>query len=197
MKNRTLIIVDPQIDFISGTLATKNGKKAIDLLVEYLKEHADVLYDSIIITSDFHPKNHCSFKEFGGPFEPHCVRGTQGCKVYPDLDSVLISLRSEGMPLLASIKGNKQDKEEFSVFQNEISGKILKYFIVDNNIETIDVCGIATDYCVYETVKDLHETFPNARISVLTDFCAAVDESDMKLFNYCTENKNVQLVKSI
>lgn len=194
MKSRALIIVDPQIDFISGTLATKNGKNAIDLLVEYLKELDVNFYDSIIITSDFHPKNHCSFKEFGGPFEAHCVRDTQGCKVYPDLESVLISLRSEGMPLLALIKGNKQDKEEFSVFQNEISGKILKYFIVDNNIETIDVCGIATDYCVYETVKDLHETFPNARISVLTDFCASVDESDTKLFDYCETNKNVQLI---
>ena len=194
MKNKALIIVDPQIDFISGTLATKNGKKAIDLLVEYLKKHADNLYDSIIITSDFHPKNHCSFKEFGGPFEPHCVRGTQGCKVYPDLESRLISLQSEGMPLLALIKGIESDKEEFSVFQNEISGKILKWFIVDNNIEMIDVCGIATDYCVYETVKDLHETFPNIRISVLTDFCAAVDESDKKLFDYCETNKNVQLI---
>lgn len=197
MKNRALIIVDPQIDFISGTLATKNGKKAIDLLAEHLKEHADNLYDSIIITSDFHPKNHCSFKEFGGPFEPHCVKGTQGCKVYPDLESILISLRSEGMPLLALIKGNESNKEEFSVFQNEISRKILECFIVDNDIEMIDVCGIATDYCVYETVKDLHETFPNTRISVLTDFCAAVDESDTKLFNYCAENKNVQMVKSI
>ena len=194
MKSRALIIVDPQIDFISGTLATKNGKKAIDLLVEYLKEPDVTFYNSIIITADRHPKNHCSFKEFGGPFEPHCVKGTQGCKVYPDLESILISLRSEGIPLLALIKGNEQDKEEFSVLQNEISGKILKCFIVDNNIEMIDVCGIATDYCVYETVKDLHETFPNIRISVLTDFCAAVDESDKKLFDYCETNKNVQLI---
>ena len=194
MKNRTLIIVDPQIDFISGTLSTKNGKKAIDLLVEYIKEPDINFYDSIIITADLHPKNHCSFKEFGGPFEPHCVKGTQGCKVYPDLESILISLRSEGIPLIALIKGNESDKEEFSVLQNEISGKILKCFIVDNNIEMIDVCGIATDYCVYETVKDLHENFPNTRISVLTDFCAAVDESDKKLFNYCETNKNVQLI---
>lgn len=194
MKNRSLLIVDPQIDFISGTLATKNGKKAIDFLVEYLKENADNLYDNIIITADFHPKNHCSFKEFGGPFEPHCVKGTQGCKIYPVLESILISLQSEGMPLLALIKGNGSDKEEFSVLQNEISGKILEWFIVDNDIETIDVCGIATDYCVYETVKDLHETFPNIRISVLKDFCAAVDESDKKLFDYCETNKNVQLI---
>lgn len=196
MKSRILIIVDPQVDFISGSLATKNGRKAIDLLLAYLCRHAYDMYDGIVVTQDMHPENHCSFKEFGGQFVPHCVKGTSGCEIDFGLHTILYSLSCEELQFMFLDKGIYPDKEEFSVLQNEVSGKILKDIITDNDAE-IDVCGIATDYCVYETVKDLHEAFPDTRISVLKDFCAAVDENDTKLADYCEANKNVQMIKSI
>ena len=152
------------------------------------------MYDGIVVTRDMHPENHCSFKEFGGQFDPHCVKGTRGCEIDFCLRTILYSLTYAKLQFLD--KGIYPDKEEFSVLQNEVSGKILKDIITDNNAE-IDVCGIATDYCVYETVKDLHKAFPDTRISGLKDFCSAVDESDTKLADYCAENRNVQMIKSI
>ena len=196
MKSRILIIVDPQVDFISGSLATKNGRRAIDLLMGYLCKYADELYDHIVVTSDVHPVNHCSFQESGGQFPDHCVYGTQGCEIDQGLHAILYSLLSEQLPIFYLGKGDNPDKEEFSVLQNETSGKILKDLITENDSE-IDVCGIATDYCVYETVKDLHEAFPDTRITVLKDFCAAVDERDTKLGDYCATHKNVRMIKLI
>ena len=77
LPNRLLIIVDPQVDFTTGSLATKNGPAAMDYLAKALNEGAWKNYGWIIVTQDAHPKNHCSFVEQGGVFPPHCVEGTR------------------------------------------------------------------------------------------------------------------------
>lgn len=187
---KILIIVDPQWDFVYGSLATVNGEKAMDKLCNHLLSVAMDMYDEIAVTSDEHPEDHCSFKENGGPFPVHCVKGTIGQTIYPDLKSVLSQLHMAGMPSRLLTKGTEAGREEFSVMQNRISGSILRDLIKERNPE-IFVCGIATDYCVYETVKDLHTEFPENKIFVLSDLCAAVDEFDTKLFDYCMSNYNV------
>ena len=78
-------------------------------------------------------------------------------------------------------KGDLADKEEFSIFQNEHSGEKLRSTIEYEQFEGIDVCGIATDYCVYETVKDLIAFYPAKQVRVVTNCLAAVDENDTKL----------------
>ena len=78
--------------------------------------------------------------------------------------------------------GDLADKEEFSVFQNEHNGEKLRRTIQEfENFDGIDVCGIATDYCVYQTVKDLIEFYPAEKVRVVTNCIAAVDENDTKL----------------
>ena len=192
-KNRILIIVYPQVDFIHGSLATLNGEKAMDALCNYLGQVAIDMYDEIVVTADCHPEDHCSFKEFGGPFPVHCVKGMLGQGIYPELYSMLNQLHMAGLPSRLLTKGMRPDKEEFSVMQNRFSGDILRDLIKETKPD-IDICGIATDYCVYETLKDLHEEFPDTKIRVLKDFCAAVDDLDEKLDNYVQSSKNVSMV---
>ena len=190
LPNRLLIIVDPQIDFTKGSLATAKGPEAMDYLAKKLQEGAWKNYGWIIVTQDAHPKNHCSFVEQGGVFPPHCVQGTEGMDVHPFLQAVLDNLLNNnfyGLNIHYMQKGDLADKEEFSIFQNEHSGEKLRSTIEYEQFEGIDVCGIATDYCVYETVKDLIAFYPAKQVRVVTNCLAAVDENDTKLADLMKE----------
>ena len=189
LPNRLLIIVDPQVDFTTGSLATKNGPAAMDYLAKALNEGAWKNYGWIIVTQDAHPKNHCSFVEQGGVFPPHCVEGTEGMKVYPALQEVLTNIMSNVPNIHYMFKGNLPEKEEFSIFQNEQSGEKLRRTIDEfEHFEGIDICGIATDYCVYETTKDLIAFYPAKQVRIVTNCLAAVDDNDTKLADLMKEN---------
>ena len=189
LPNRLLIIVDPQVDFTTGSLATKNGPAAMDYLAKALNEGAWKNYGWIIVTQDAHPKNHCSFVEQGGVFPPHCVEGTEGMKVYPALQEVLTNIMSNIPNIHYMFKGNLPEKEEFSIFQNEQSGEKLRRTIDEfEHFEGIDICGIATDYCVYETTKDLIAFYPAKQVRIVTNCLAAVDDNDTKLADLMKEN---------
>lgn len=185
-QNRMLIIVDPQIDFTTGSLATANGPKAMDNLATAFNNGAWKKYNWIIVTQDAHPENHCSFVKEGGVFPPHCVQGTDGMKVYPALQEALNNIN--GIDLHYMQKGDLPEKEEFSIFQNALCGKKLTEIIEEIGFEGIDICGIATDYCVYETTKDLMAFYPAKQIRIVTDCIAAVDDNDTKLSDLMKEN---------
>ena len=188
LPNRMLIIVDPQIDFTTGSLATKNGPAAMDNLAKKLSEGAWKNYGWIIVTQDAHPANHCSFVEQGGVFPPHCVQGTEGMNVYPALQEVLKSIFQDNPEIHYMKKGDLAEKEEFSIFQNAGSGLKLTETIKEMGFEGIDICGIATDYCVYETTKDLMAFYPANQIRIVTNCLAAVDDNDTKLADLMKEN---------
>ena len=190
LPNRMLIIVDPQNDFTTGSLATKNGPAAMEYLAKALDEGAWKNYSWIIVTQDAHPANHCSFVEQGGVFPPHCVRNTEGMNVYEILLKSLDGImgNGSGMQVHFMEKGDLADKEEFSIFQNAHSGEKLRHTIEEIGFEGIDVCGIATDYCVYETTKDLMAFYPAKQIRIVTNCLSAVDENDMKLFELMKAN---------
>ncbi len=188
LPNRLLIIVDPQVDFTTGSLATAKGPASMDYLAKALKEGAWKNYNWIIVTQDAHPANHCSFVEQGGVFPPHCVQGTEGMNVYPALQDVLSSITANIPNIHYMQKGDLAEKEEFSIFQNERSGEKLRAIIEQEKFEGIDVCGIATDYCVYETTKDLMAFYPAKQIRIVTNCLAAVDDNDTKLADLMKEN---------
>ncbi len=188
LPNRLLIIVDPQVDFTTGSLTTAKGPAAMDYLAKALNEGSWKNYGWIIVTQDAHPANHCSFVEQGGVFPPHCVQGTEGMNVHPALQKVLTAITPNIPDIHYMQKGDLADKEEFSIFQNERSGEKLQYIINEMAFEGIDVCGIATDYCVYETVKDLMGFYPAKQIRIVTNCLAAVDDNDTKLADLMREN---------
>ncbi|MCR5014463.1 MAG: isochorismatase family protein [Bacteroidales bacterium] len=183
--NRMLIIVDPQIDFTTGSLATAKGPEAMDYLAKALDNGAWKEYNWIIVTQDAHPANHCSFVEQGGVFPPHCVQNTEGMNIYPALQESLN--RIQGIDLHYMQKGDLAEKEEFSIFQNAQSGEKLRKTIEEVGFEGIDICGIATDYCVYETTKDLMAFYPANQIRIVTNCLAAVDDNDTKLADMMAE----------
>lgn len=188
--NRLLLIVDPQNDFVKGgALATEKGAEALDCLAKALEAGAWKNYKMVVATQDAHPANHCSFVEQGGPFPPHCVKDSHGMEVYAPLNAMLDEMNEKCFSVHLMEKGTLADREEFSIFQNDINGPRLRRTIEEfEKFEGIDVCGIATDYCVYETTKDLMEFYPAKQIRIVTNCIAAVDENDTKLADLMKEN---------
>ncbi|MBQ3709389.1 MAG: isochorismatase family protein [Bacteroidales bacterium] len=185
-ENRMLIIVDPQIDFTTGSLATAKGPEAMDRLAQAIDNGVLDKYTWVIVTQDAHPTNHCSFVDNGGVFPPHCVQGTEGMNVYPPLQKALEDSKFSEYHYMT--KGDLADKEEFSIFQNAKSSEKLTTTIKEVDFKGIDICGIATDYCVYETTKDLMAIYPAKQIRIVTNCIAAVDENDTKLADLMKEN---------
>jgi nicotinamidase/pyrazinamidase len=88
-------------------------------------------------------------------------------------------------------KGEHRDKEEYSIFQNEMCGKVLtqqlQHFQNQDEDTYVDVCGIAGDYCVLETIKGLKDIINPEHISVLMDLVASIDGGE-KLTEFLDNN---------
>src|SRR5512134_2546122 len=72
-----LVIVDVQNDFVTGSLAVPRGAEVIPVLNRYAAAFAAESLP-LFATRDWHPRDHCSFHEHGGPWPPHCVADTSG-----------------------------------------------------------------------------------------------------------------------
>ena len=186
MKN-ILLIVDPQNDFITGTLAVEGAKEKIMKLAE-----SDLSkYDYVCVTLDSHPENHMSFKENDGIWPKHCVIYTNGWDIPEYLDNSFRKFNKQTFkPIHFYHKGTEAIKEEYSIFDNAEDGHTLATQIIElfkqDNIY-IDICGIAGDYCVLETLKGLRKIIGDNYIRVRTEFTASIDGGE-KLLRYLDEN---------
>lgn len=84
IKANALIIIDPQNDFVKGSLAVPGAEEAMNNIIKFIEDHKQDL-GYIAVTLDWHPLSHCSFKEFGGSWPPHCVQYSEGAAVYEPL----------------------------------------------------------------------------------------------------------------
>ena len=144
-KNDALIIVDVQRDFCpGGALPVPAGDHVVPVLNECIKLFK-AANAGIFATRDWHPPNHISFKAYGGPWPQHCIQHSEGAKFHPDLklpdDTSIIS------------KAMDPSKESYSGFDDTMLGDELK----DKGVTRVFVGGLATDYCVKNTVLDAIE----------------------------------------
>jgi nicotinamidase/pyrazinamidase len=143
---RALVIVDFQNDFCpGGALAVPDGDAIAGKLNE-LASSGD--YDLVVATRDWHPPDHGSFAEQGGPWPVHCVAGTPGAELHPALDRDPIDVVVD--------KGRDRDTEGYSGFE----GTDLAARLREHGVDQVAVVGLATDYCVKNTALDaLREGF--------------------------------------
>ncbi|MBO4331837.1 MAG: isochorismatase family protein [Paludibacteraceae bacterium] len=166
---KLLLIVDPQIDFISGSLSVGGADEAMKKLGEYIGQH-DGEYVLKVVTTDWHPYHHCSFKDQGGPWPAHCVQNTIGAAISEHLVAPLNETKGDFCVLR---KGDNESTEEYSIFKNSYSKIMLGQMIKD--MDQVDVCGIAGDICVLNTLKDGIALYGKEKFNVLTDFCPSLD----------------------
>lgn len=163
-KGDALILVDMQNDFLpGGSLAAPSGDTILPTFNRYLAL-ASRASAPVFATRDFHPHDHCSFREQGGPWPPHCVQGTPGAEL-----SAKLNLPGD---LRTVDKGTDPKQEAYSGFEGTNLHESLKALGVDR----LWVGGIATEYCVLQTTRDAIRL--GYRILLLEDAIRAIDAKD-------------------
>lgn len=160
---KTLVIVDFQYDFAdaNGSLYVKGAEEAQKNVVELIKKGG---FDQVVLTRDWHKTCDKSFKDNGGIWPVHCVEEAPGAQV---MDEIVKALDEVGVSYVYSNKGTNPDVEEYGAFssikKNE-DNTVTLHNVDDSHKITLKanaevvVCGIAGDYCVYETTKNLVES---------------------------------------
>jgi nicotinamidase/pyrazinamidase len=138
---QALVVVDVQNDFCpGGTLAVAHG----DEVVEPLNEQIDAFLDRgapVYKSRDWHPPTTKHFEAYGGTWPVHCVQNTRGAEFHPALrDDPRITVVSKGLG----------DTDCYSAFDETDLVSQLR----EQGIEEVVVGGLATDYCVKNTVLD-------------------------------------------
>jgi nicotinamidase/pyrazinamidase len=139
---RALIIVDVQADFCpGGALAVPDGDAIVPRANALARSGG---FDLVVATRDWHPVDHGSFvtADPPGPWPVHCVHGTPGAELHPDLDLRPIEIVLD--------KGTAIDTEGYSGFD----GTNLAALLQGRGVEHLTVVGLATDYCVRATALD-------------------------------------------
>lgn len=176
---KALLIVDVQNDFLpGGSLAVPGGEEIVPLINELIPS-----YPLVAATQDWHPANHGSFasNHAGGKvgqsieldglqqilWPDHCIQETPGAEFSPSLNSGAIDL--------VVSKGTRSDIDSYSGFHD--NGKRHATGLADElrkrGVTAVDVCGLATDYCVKFTALDAVAEGFETRL--LLDACRGVD----------------------
>ena len=159
-KKRALIVVDVQNDFCpGGALAVPHGNEVIaplNKLIKIFLERGEPEFKS----RDWHPPTTKHFAAYGGTWPVHCVQETAGAEFHPRLlDDIHIRVVSKGLG----------DEDCYSAFDETDFALQLQRL----GVEELWVGGLATDYCVKNTVLDaLKQGF---KVKAITDAMRAVD----------------------
>lgn len=169
---RGLLIVDVQNDFTEGgALGCDGGAAVAARITRYLAASADT-YGVIIASRDWHDSDNDNGGHFAAngtdpdfvnTWPVHCVAGTAGADYHPDFDTAWVThhvKKGQGIPSYSMFEGSTDD------------GKTVAQVLDEHGITSVDVVGIATDYCVLASSKDALGV--GRDVTVLTDLVAAV-----------------------
>lgn len=168
MKKSALVIVDVQNDFCpGGALAIKNGDAVVPALNGYIGRFKAAGLP-VYATRDWHPEKTIHFREYGGRWPAHCVKWTGGAQFHPGLKL------PDGVVIIT--KGDGPDEDSYSAFDGkDHGGRTFAEALNGNGINHLYVGGLATDYCVRQTVLDALKE--GLGVTVLLDAVRGVDAS--------------------
>lgn len=138
---QALLVVDVQNDFCpGGKLAVPHGDEVVPPLNKLIDEFLE-RGDPVYLSRDWHPRATKHFAAYGGTWPVHCVQNTSGAQFHP-------ALRND--PRIKVISKGLGDKDSYSAFDETNLSEQLK----QDGVEELVVGGLATDYCVKNTVLD-------------------------------------------
>lgn len=162
-----LLLVDVQNDFCpGGALPVPEGDRVIPVLTSAARRF-EAQGHPVYASRDWHPPDTTHFRTFGGPWPPHCVAGSPGAELHPDLhlpaDAILIS------------KGQDRTDAGYSAFDGVTDdGRWFEDDLRERRVSELYVGGLATDYCVRATVLDARRA--GLPVTVLLDGVAGMDD---------------------
>lgn len=156
-----LLVIDIQNDFLpGGQLAVAEGDQVIPVMNNYIDRFIQRQLP-VFATRDWHPKNHGSFIQQGGPWPEHCIAGSTGAEFARDLHlPATVYIFSTGIEV---------ENDGYSGFENPGLNKQLEKL----SVSRLFIGGLATDYCVLNTVCDALNR--NYQVLLLTDAVRAVN----------------------
>lgn len=190
MVKKILIVVDYQYDFFNpdGALYVNGGEMLQDKILKIIPD-----FDGVIFTQDCHPYNHCSFIDTGGQWPRHCVEDSIGA-------GIPIEFFDAAKNYIVEKKGVNYTQEEYGAFFDKTSLHSIvcsliysdelyynKFFTFNDNEYEFVICGIAGDWCVLETLKNIIKHIGPNNISVYLDGIVSIDGGE-KLNNFIKEN---------
>lgn len=181
-KNQALVVVDVQNDFLeAGALPVPAASEVIPVI-----NRIAPLFETIVFTQDWHPKNHVSFAsqhEDGHLYElvdmpygkqvlwpDHCVQESAGAELAPGLDTGKCTLNIK--------KGTNPELDSYSAFieadRSTLTG--LADQLTERGIDEVFVCGLATDFCVYWSALDAVKL--GFKTNLVEDACRGINIDD-------------------
>lgn len=150
-EQTALLVVDVQNDFAdpSGSLYVEEGDRVVPIVNAEIARAVSGR-GLVVYTQDWHPLSTPHFQKDGGTWPVHCVADTWGAALHPDLRVV------EGEVVRKGADG-RDGYSAFSVRDLESGERedtVLHEMLVARGIHRVVICGLATDYCVVETVMD-------------------------------------------
>ena len=198
MGKNILVVVDVQYDFCNpnGALFVPGGEAVVNKVKDIIPN-----FDYVIFTKDSHGLKHCSFKENGGIWPVHCVWNSIG-------EGIPVELLKAAKDYSVVGKGGNDNEEEYGAFSDDMEFFYNIEFAVDteglcskpfraylDDVDELVVCGIAGDYCVVETLKNIVKWFRDTtRIKVYLDGVASIDDGTT-IKDYMTNN-NIDTYKA-
>ena len=169
-RRTALLVIDVQNDFADpgGSLYVAGGDRIIGLVNEEIA-NARAGGATIVETQDWHPPETPHFETGGGTWPVHCVRGTWGAALHPDLDQ-------EADLILRKGTGGENGYSAFTLVDADSGGGTptgLGGYLRDRDVTSVVVVGLAADVCVRATALDGQEA--GLGTTVLWDATRAVD----------------------
>ena len=151
---KILIVIDMQNDFIDAALGTKEAVSIVEAVKEKIRSYPA---ENVYATMDTHGENYMDTQEGKYLPVPHCIRGTEGWKIRPDIEDLLKGAKIYEKPTFGSVK----------------MAADLKALSEKEEIE-LELIGLCTDICVASNALLLKAVMPEVKISVDPVCCAGV-----------------------
>lgn len=151
--SKLLVVVDMQVDFVNGALGTKEAEAIVPAVVKKIKEEI-AAGSTVVFTRDTHQDNYLSTQEGRNLPVIHCVEGTEGWQLIPELCDL-----AEGRKIF--------NKGTFGSIQ-------LAHYAAANSFDAIELIGLCTDICVISNAMILKAALPEVPVSVCAECCAGV-----------------------
>jgi nicotinamidase/pyrazinamidase len=180
---KALLLIDIQNGFCpGGNLAVPDGDAVVPVANRLIREGG---YDVIVASQDWHPADHGSFasqhlgkQEFdmgelsGQPqvlWPDHCVQGTADAEFHPDLEVDDVDYIQQ--------KGENPAVDSYSAFRDNDQGAItgLAGYLKAQQVSELDVCGLATDFCVKFSALDARDMLPDVKVRFVADASRGID----------------------
>ena len=169
MRN-ALLVIDIQNDFVEGGSLPVQGGRDVAAMVSRHIRHFKSEYQFVCATRDYHedPGDHFSdHPDFHNSWPPHCVVGTPGAAFCPPIQNLVRE------KLISTVLTKGQHAAAYSGFEAlDPRGHPMYDVLKEARVDHMDICGIATDYCVRATALDARKH--DFQVRILVNLCAAV-----------------------